>query len=294
MARKTKAIVETFPVYKFSIQDAGITFEFAETGTRVPERPVFFVGVAKSGSTLMHRIVEDMCRTLNDRLINISDTCFVAGVPERKIPDAVLPGLPDTRPAYYYGFRCIGNLTKSVAFRTSPKIYLIRDPRDAATSLFFSMQKSHSLPKSGRTAEIIKEQREKASQIGINEFILSGSADFIFTALAEIQRNLWLPESYLFRYEDIIFDKKNWIERLCAIADLRPSEKLISDLLATHDVVPNSENPDQHIRQVAPGNFRRHLSEEALNYIEKKSESYMADFGYKPVRDETPAVAAVA
>lgn len=257
----------------------GQTVPFRLLG-KAPQRSCFFVGVAKSGSTLMHRLVEDLCEITETGIINISDTCFLAGIPERKIPEVILPALPDKQPAFYYGFRCIGNLKKSHVFRTSPKIYLVRDPRDSATSLFFSMQKSHQMPKEGLTEKIIREQREMAGRMDINEFIQGGAADFIFTALEEIRQQIWLPETNLFRYEDIIFKKSLWIATMCRIAGISVSDDDMAELLKTHDIVPSAENPAEHIRQVAPGNFRNHLSDDTIRYIEAKTASAMAAFNY--------------
>lgn len=254
--------------------------KFIPNGTYAPDRSTFFVGVAKSGSTLMHMIVEDICSRRDLKLLNISDTCFRSGIPERKIPAEIMPGVVDATLAYFYGFRCIGNLIKCRSFREGTKIFLIRDPRDALTSLYFSMQKSHSLPKAGLTADIISSQRTKAESQSIDDFIIGGSGDFIITALNEILDMSWLPNFHLYRYEDVIFRKRQWIEDFSELAAMPVDESLMSEILGKHDVFPDVENPSRHIRQVAPGNFREHLSERSVGHIQLKSRRFLAAFGY--------------
>jgi hypothetical protein len=157
----------------------------------------------------------------------------------------------------------------------------VRDPRDALTSLYFSMQKSHSLPKSGRTADIISEQREKASSMDLDEFVCSGNGDFILITLNEIASALWLPNLHVSRYEDIIFRKREWIQDFCEFANKPLDDALLNSLLERHDIVPNGEDSSRHIRQVAPGNYLKHLSDSSVQYIEKKCENAMIVFGYR-------------
>lgn len=261
---------------EFEGQPVEITVE----GNRPPSTSTFYVGVAKSGSTLLHMIVEDLCHALDERICNISDTCFRAGIPERKIPPSIVPGVTANNKANYYGFRGIGKLLNCPSFRENPKVLLVRDPRDALTSLYFSMQKSHSLPKSGRTANIISEQRHKAGSMDIDEFVCSGNGDFILVALNEIASALWLPNLHVSRYEDIIFRKREWIEDFCEFARKPLDNDLLDRIIEKHDIVPTGEDSSRHIRQVAPGNYLKHLSDSSVQYVERKCEKAMTIFGY--------------
>lgn len=258
----------------------GQPVEITAEGNRLPSVSTFYVGVAKSGSTLLHMIVEDLCHAVDERICNISDTCFRAGIPERKVPPSIVPGVTANHKANYYGFRGIGKLLDCPSFRENPKVLLVRDPRDALTSLYFSMQKSHSLPKSGRTADIISEQREKAGSMDIDEFVSSGNGDFILNALNEIASSLWLPNLHVSRYEDIIFRKREWIQNFCEFSDKPLDEDLLDRIIEKHDIVPDGEDSSRHIRQVAPGNYLKHLSKSSVQYIEKKCEKAMTVFGY--------------
>ena len=257
-----------------------ITIPITYIGETEPEERAFFLGIAKSGSTLLHMIVEDVCRERDARLINISDSCFAAGYPERKIPEQVMPGLIEQETAFYYGFRCIGNLVKSRTFRIGSKVMLIRDPRDALTSLYFSMLKSHSIPQGEGTAKIISEQRSIASASTINEFILSGNGDFILRSFSEVETMSWLPNFHIYRYEDIIFNKIEWLRDVNRLVNFGLSDEEVEAIAGKHDIRPSSEDSAQHIRQVAPGNYKTHLNDEAIAYIDGKCKKALKAFGY--------------
>lgn len=258
------------------------TIAFPVRGARAPARSAFFVGIAKSGSTLLHRLVEDLCALGDHRLINVADTCFRAGIPERRAPDAVIPGLIDAETAFFYGFRCVGRLIEARSFRIGTKIGMVRDPRDAVTSLYFSVRESHSLPEAGETARIIADQRDRAATMDIDAFVQGGHGDFILRALAEMHGAAWLPWFNLYRYEDVIFDKAAWIPDLCRAAGLQPPDRAGLDrLLDRHDLRPDREDPGAHVRQVAPGNHRKHLSQASLDYIAGRAGPAMRAFGYE-------------
>lgn len=258
----------------------GKTVDVTRIGNVPPARSAFFLGVPKSGSTLLHQVVEDICFESRQELINISDSCFKAGIRERFIPDPILPGLPDNRPAFYYGFRLIGKLAKSRAFRLGPKVILVRDPRDALTSLYFSMQRSHMVPVEGDTSRMIARQRELANAVTIDEFVQSGNGDFIIDAMRDIGKILWLPNVYLYRYEDIILRKRAWIRHLSDRAGLTLSDEVLEKVLEKHDIVPEGELPGDHIRQVRPGNYLRHLGPDTIDYIRRKGADVLQTFAY--------------
>jgi hypothetical protein len=65
----------------------------------------------------------------------------------------------------------------------------------------------------------------------------------------------------IYRYEDVIFAKQAWIDDMCDWYGWKvPIEQ--RQAVATHfDIRPESERPNEHIRQVTPGIYRKHLSE---------------------------------
>ena len=53
-------------------------------------------------------------------------------------------------------------------------------------------------------------------------------------------------------------------------------------IAAKHDIRPNAERPDHHIRQVVPGNFRKHLRPETIDKLNAEFSAEMQEYGYAP------------
>lgn len=56
-----------------------------------------------------------------------------------------------------------------------------------------------------------------------------------------------------------------------------------------HDMRPGGERPDKHIRQVTPGNYRKHLDEAHIAQLNSELREVLETFGYdKAVSFEAP------
>ena len=84
----------------------------------------------------------------------------------------------------------------------------------------------------------------------------------------------------IFRYEDVIFEKTTWTAALARCLDLDVSEEDSAAIAAKFDVFPSEENPNKHIRQVTPGNYKQHLTNEAVSYIESRCYEFRKMFNY--------------
>jgi hypothetical protein len=83
----------------------------------------------------------------------------------------------------------------------------------------------------------------------------------------------WRTNVATYRYEDVIFKKRIWIDDLCSWFGWDISSDLKGSVAARFDVVVDVERPDQHIRQVKPGNHRRHLRKETIDDSDNASRS---------------------
>jgi hypothetical protein len=82
------------------------------------------------------------------------------------------------------------------------------------------------------------------------------------------------------RYEDVIYDKENWVADLVDHFRWGVPSKAICSIAARHDVIPASEDESKHVRQVHPGNFRKHLKPETITYLNDAFAEEMGYFGY--------------
>ena len=187
------------------------------------------------------------------------------------------------KPGYiFHGFRTQWILQYVRQFRNSMKLMLVRDPRDIAVSYYFSVTKSHTIPDSGDVRDKMLEQRQQANQIDVNTFVKSGRCDFVLNNMRVFSRLVETDERCrVYRYEDVIFKKREWVADIAKTCGFSLDAQQLNEIADRHDIRPDSERPDSHIRQVTPGNFRKHLDEEAQNSLERRFKPVFDFFGYQ-------------
>jgi hypothetical protein len=73
------------------------------------------------------------------------------------------------------------------------------------------------------------------------------------------------------RYEDVVYEKKISAHEICSHYGWNVSGEQLEAEVAQVNVFTEKERPDQHIRQVHPGNCKQKLLPESIHYIEKIS-----------------------
>jgi hypothetical protein len=61
---------------------------------------------------------------------------------------------------------------------------------------------------------------------------------------------------------------------------LELSGNQLEAIAARHDIIPNVERPDQHVRQVRPGNHRQHLRRDTIKSLNHSLSDILARFCY--------------
>lgn len=241
----------------------------------------FVLAVHKAGSVLFEAIVKDLCEAAERARFDLEPQLFKQGVPLGDCPleAAVLlerPGLVFT------GFRAPWLLANVRQYRRSKKLLIVRDPRDIAVSFYFSMARSHTVPKEGAARAGILKLREEAKSAAASEFVLAGHANPIFSNLTTfVNHRDRFPSFVTYKYEDVIFSKRPWTAAIAAELNIDVPEQILFEIADRHDVRPASEEPSRHIRQVTPGNYRKHLDPRAVAYIEKRCSEVFEAFGYE-------------
>jgi hypothetical protein len=171
-------------------------------------------------------------------------------------------------------------------------ILLVRDPRDMITSLYFSLLKSHRIPKAeGKegsdantdvASKLMLDTRQRLQHTDINAF--APEAVRAYTRMFEgyvAQGFAWRPNVAIYRYEDVIFAKKAWVEDICVWYEWDIDPQRQHRVATMFDAAPGKERPKEHIRQVTPGNHRDHLSAATIAAINGSLSEYMRLFAYK-------------
>ena len=214
----------------------------------------------KSGSTLLNNMMVKVLQATGIPQMAISELAFLAGLPENKIlnPKDVI----FERGYCYRRYRSFPEYLSNFDLSAKKKILLIRDPRDMVVSYFFSYTQSHSIPDAGVIRDELLAKRQEAAETNIDESCLADIADFIgeFTGY----EHLLNTDIKIYRYEDVIFNKVAWLQDILSYFGIKAPLEFISNVARENDVIPQKERPDQHIRQVHPGNFRKHLKNETI------------------------------
>lgn len=253
---------------KFSIPDESVGKSY------------FALSVHKAGSVLFEKVIGDICTASGRPKFDLEPQLFRQGVILGDCPrDAVRllerPGLVFT------GFRSPFLLSDVRQYRSSDKLLLVRDPRDIAVSFYFSMAKSHTVPQSGEAKQAILDLRARAEQGDVVQFILGGSVNPVFSNLTKFTHQVQVLKGFkTFRYEDIIFSKREWCAQIAQSLDIDLPPATLDQIADRHDVRPSTESPDQHVRQVTPGNYKKYLDERALTYIESRCGEIFDFFQY--------------
>lgn len=257
------------------------------------DRPSFFaLGIKKSGSSIYNRISFALARFNRYTPVDVAGTFFKQNITiESWINDPAVERLL-AGGNLYGGFRNLPFALAATAFFTQcKKTLLVRDPRDALVSEYFSIAYSHSIPEPSAQGNKITIAMEKARQSmlqrDINDFVRKAAPDFnkILLQYAVLLKD---PRTLVMKYEDVILNKRVLIQKLCSHFQWQVTEAQIEKILGWSDVVPNTENEKAFIRKVIPGDHAVKLTSETIHALNVALESSMNVFGYNVTGHRNP------
>lgn len=258
----------------------------------------------KAGSTLLEKILIDCCEAAGRPVVNVPGFLFDHGMSEDVAPSVLAPlWHPDGYA--YLGFRT-PMLPDREVLEQAPSVLLVRDPRDRLVSYYFSLAFSHTAPPSEKSGmwnrlqdlarslmgspktdsklsrnEQFNQVRQQVASTAINEWIRNEQRLARFEAVLEKYRKGLCPSrTRIYRYEDIIFRKQEWMQDMLAHLQLELPTDTLNAIVEKHDVRPDKEDAKAHIRQVAPGNYKRHLTVETVELLDGILHEHLSLFGY--------------
>lgn len=252
------------PATEIKIQDAII--KIPKSSEKYPS--VLLFGLPKTGTTLLANVFKIACSQLEQGHVPLHDQLFKQGLGGAS--DEILIPLNEVFSAqgYAYGtFRKYYNFITPAVLNKLNKIVIVRDPKDMLVSDYFSMAYSHPMPGGKAKSHFIK-LRDSLQEADINEAVRRRLPNFI--ERIQTFRNVF-PTSNLkvYQYEDIIFEKQQWIKDMMDFCEWPMTDRHIAKILESVDIFPEKEDKSNHIRQVAPGNYKKYLSEETIAYIDQ-------------------------
>ncbi|MFT4742035.1 MAG: hypothetical protein ACI91Z_000006 [Yoonia sp.] len=248
--------------------------------------PCFAFSVHKSGSTMLHNMLHTVSEAAQIQAASIPDMVFNHG-----ILDKDWSGDPDIIPYFrrnllYYGFRAFPTVLNdpSIALSQHRFVLLVRDPRDALVSEYFSYGKkggSHSAP--DKNADAFEDAHSsaltRAQDNEIDDYVLRASRDLL-GKLNAYRAHLNFDVGLLRRYEDAYFDKESLLRDTLAHLQIDVAPDLVERVAAQFDVRPTQEDDSQHIRKGTPGDHAEKLRPETIAALNDKFRDVGAFFGY--------------
>jgi len=259
-----------------------IAFDIA----RNPDQGAFFVlAVRKSGSTILNNIVRALAQFNGLHFVDVAGTFFEHNVMvgdwrrSAAINELIAGG------NVYGGFRNMPfAFAANLQFRSSKKLLLVRDPRDALVSEYFTNAFSHPIPppspEGDEVTRLMARQREQALSLGIDAYMRTRKPNEMNETMLDFADLLDDPNLALLRYEDVILNKTGLIATICAHFGWTAHPDVVENILSWADVVPEQEDPTAFIRKVIPGDHRVKLSAATIAHLDMILEPSMERFGY--------------
>lgn len=235
----------------------------------------FVFAFAKSGSTLLDRLVRDYCKEIEVPSFSLFGAAFNLGVNPAQIAEDA-KAVFSQEGVIYTGFRHYPKHF-DIDLSNAKCIWLTRDPRDMLVSLYFSIAKSHVVQE-GDNARL--QEREIVNAMDIDSFVLSRAKSYLSNF--EIYRNK-LPKllTKIIRYEDVIYDKHTLLKSIAEHFELTIDHTIIEKIAKKHDSIPGTEQTTSHIRQVHPGNYKAKLMPDTISKLNIDLECFLNFFNYQ-------------
>ena len=269
-----------------------VTFDDLEPATFDVSPPsdmqAFFVfGLHKAGSSLLNKIFKKLCRTTGVADMSLSEQLFLQGHSDVPLQTCNNLGSLLVDGYCHRGFRTLPTqLAALEIFRERRKVLLVRDPRDAIVSAYFSFIKgSHRLPESGPLRQSMEASRAENSDLSIDEYSRRAAHGYAASMGVYHQALRGLANSKIYRYEDVIFEKQTWIRDMLNFIEMDAPSAVVDAVVRDVDVLPTVEDPKAHIRRVTPGDHKEKLQKETIDYMTEVLSDEMLYFGYPTVTE---------
>lgn len=253
--------------------------------SRLPQpgtfEPLFAFSVHKAGSTLMHTMINEVCHASGIPVISIPDILFHEGYLEEWQDDPAVGALM-TPGRVYIGFRNLPGFMKAdpTVLNGRRSVLLVRDPRDALVSLFYSMggkHVSHNLPK--KNPEAFLNRVSTTAHMEIDEFVTTASTGYL-KKLLNYRDTLDFDHVLLRRYEDIYYDKCTFLIEIFEHFGLAADPEAIQSVARKNDIRPEQETLGAHIRKGQPGDYKEKLQPETIAFLNNRFRDVATGFGY--------------
>lgn len=265
------------------------------------QRNVIAFTTHKSGSMVLHRVLNDICHLNRIRYYSPNNE-------GQKLPfDRIFRGT-DFISRKHGCFGPIRFFVPTKALNDSSIIVHLRDPRDVLTSMFFSYCFMHFGEIEANTG-----YRREVAEAGIDRFVLDMVSDkydsykgdygtgarykkYIGNIYDRYMRYLATvvdqPNTTLVSYEEMVLNFNSWLRKILAAFEIDNVEEVHEAISRRHaaTVETNEENIRSHKRKVTPGDYKNKLKPETIVELNRKFEQVLDKLGYSSAQYETTQI----
>lgn len=160
-------------------------------------------------------------------------------------------------------------------------VFVIRDPRDVLTSLYFSTAYSHGLPADRAKGERFLANRQSVREMTVDDYVMREMGKYSARYRAYMRALEDKPNVHIAKYEDMIADFPGWLDGILSFCSLTIGDEQRDKLIAAANGSRNpKENKSRHKRQVIPGDHRRKLKPETIDALNADLADILAQYGY--------------
>ena len=161
-------------------------------------------------------------------------------------------------------------------------VLMLRDPRDVLVSFYYSVAYSHGIPVHNRKiAQRRRAARKRALNMTIDEFVLE-EANVFLDRYQTYCKELLNKRNVLFvKYEDMIYDFKNWLGRIVEFLDIKVKQETLDTIINKADSGAKKEDITKHKRVVTPGDHKRKLKQTTIEKLNFKYKEIFEKLDYE-------------
>jgi hypothetical protein len=171
------------------------------------------------------------------------------------------------------------------ANREQKTFAVIRDPRDALVSWYFSMKISHKVQ--GKEIGDLREALNKVSKEDGIAMMIRGE---VYDAVA-IQSSWLSTNTFLIRYEDLVTDQQVWFKKIFAFCELPIKEFWRRRLIRRNSFARQTwwrfgrEDVTSHLRKGKVGDWKNHFNDSLKQLFKEHHGQALIQAGYEKSMD---------
>jgi hypothetical protein len=243
-------------------------------------------GIPKNGSTLLNDVFRGLSYYTGHTVFSLADELFAQGISLKNDEDEFTQSTRDglrraafeAKGYFFLGFRAYPDLLTISQRALTRSVLLVRDPRDALVSHYFSVLFSHSMP--AKRLPIAK-LRQRYADTDINNFVTAPDVMDKIKQCYHSYEGVLPSAALILRYEDYVLNKSALVRQICTHLKLNVHDDEIAAVAEAVHKIPDREDPYSHVRKAIPGDHREKLQQKTITRLNREFASTLERYHYE-------------